>query len=81
MKHDRIASGKRKPVNVSIDTGIVQAAREAGLNLSQASEAGLIVAIKRERERRWVEENRAAIESSNGWLEEHGLPFADLRMV
>ena len=79
MKHDKIISGKRKPVNVSIDTGIVDAARAVGLNLSQVSEAGLVIAIKRERERRWIEENRAAMESSNAWVERNGLPFAKHR--
>ena len=47
MKHDPIASGKRKSVNLSIDTGIVAAAREAGLNLSQISEAALCDAARK----------------------------------
>jgi antitoxin CcdA len=80
MRYDDIASGKRKPVKVSIDTGIVQAARDVGLNLSQTSEAGLIAAIKRERERRWKEENREAIDSSNTWFEENGMPYVEWRL-
>lgn len=80
MKHDSIASGKRKPVNLSLDTGIVAAAREAGLNLSQISEAALRQATKREAERSWKEEHRAAMEASNVWLEKHGLPYAELRL-
>ncbi|WP_245832634.1 type II toxin-antitoxin system CcdA family antitoxin [Sphingomonas mucosissima] len=72
-------SGKRKPLNVTIDTGIVQAARDAGLNLSKVSEAGLIEAIRHENERRWHEENHAALDSSNRWVERNGLPFAKHR--
>ena len=80
MKHDSLASGKRKPVNLSLDTGIVAAAREAGLNLSQISEAALRQAAKLEAERSWKEEHRAAMEASNNWLEKNGLPYAELRL-
>jgi antitoxin CcdA len=41
MRHGSFASGKRKPVNLTIDTGVVVAAREAGVNLSQISEVAL----------------------------------------
>ncbi|MBU0556253.1 MAG: type II toxin-antitoxin system CcdA family antitoxin [Alphaproteobacteria bacterium] len=79
MKLDPIASGKRKPVNLSLDTGVVEAAREAGINLSQTCEAALRAAAKAERERRWQEENRGAIEEWNAWIAEHGLPLAKYR--
>ncbi len=79
MKHDPIASGKRKPVNLSIDTGVVAAARKAGINLSQVSEAALREAAKKERDRLWKEENRAAMESWNVWVAEHGLPLEKYR--
>ena len=80
MKHDRIAGGKRKPVNLSLDAGIVAAAREVGLNLSQVCEAAIRHATKAEQERRWQEDNRAAIEAHNAWVEEHGLPLERYRM-
>lgn len=79
MKQDTIGSGKRKPVNLSLDTGVVEAAREAGINLSQTCEAALRKAAKEERDRRWKEENREAIEAWNAWVEEHGLPLAKYR--
>ena len=50
MRHDPIATGKRKSVNLSLDTGIVAAAREAGINLSQVSEAAIRAAAKRVQE-------------------------------
>jgi antitoxin CcdA len=80
MRQDSIASGKRKPVNLSLDTGVVEAAREVGINLSQACEAALRAAAKAERERRWQEENKDAIAASNAWVEEHGLPLAKYRL-
>ena len=80
MKLDPIASGKRKPVNLSLDTGVVEAAREAGINLSQTCEAALRAAAKAERERRWQEENRAWVDEHNAWVEKNGLPLARYRM-
>jgi antitoxin CcdA len=80
MKQDPIVSGKRKAVNLSLDTGVVEAAREAGINLSQTCEAALRTAAKAERERRWQEENREAIEASNAWVEKNGLPLTKYRM-
>jgi antitoxin CcdA len=81
MKHDPIATGKRKSVNVSLDTGVVAAAREAGLNLSQISEAAIRRATKAEQERRWKEENREALEGWNRWYETNGDPLAHLRAL
>lgn len=80
MKHDPIASGKRKAVNLSLDTGIVAAAREAGLNLSQVCEAAIRSATKTEQARLWQEQHREAIEANNAWVEQHGLPLAKHRL-
>ncbi|MEI9852987.1 MAG: type II toxin-antitoxin system CcdA family antitoxin [Sphingomonas sp.] len=79
MKHDSVSSGKRKAVNLSLDTGVVAAARDAGLNLSQVCEAALRDASKKQREHAWQEENREAIEAWNAWVEEHGIPLAEFR--
>jgi antitoxin CcdA len=79
MKQDSIGSGKRKPVNLSLDTGVVEAARAVGINLSQICEAALRDAAKVERDRLWQEENREAIEAWNAWVEENGLPLAQYR--
>jgi len=80
MKLDPIASGKRKPVNLSLDTGVVEAARAAGINLSQTCEAALRAAAKAEHERQWKEENKAWIEAHNEWVEKNGLPLARYRL-
>ncbi len=81
MKHDPIATGKRKSVNISLDAGVVAAAREAGLNLSKISEQAIKQATKAEQERRWTEENREAIEGWNRWYEKNGDPLAHLRAL
>ncbi len=80
MKHDPISSGKRKAVNVSLDTGIVAAAREVGINLSQISEEAIRAAIRGAHERRWADEHAQRIDAFSAWLDEHGMPFEDLRV-
>ena len=81
MKHDPIGSGRRKSVNLSIDTGIVDAARQAGLNLSQVSEIALRDATRKVREAKWQEDHRDWIEANNAWVEKNGLPLAKVPAV
>ena len=80
MRYDSIGSGKRKPVNLSLDSGVVEAAREAGINLSQTCEAALRVAAKAARDQNWQEENRDWIDAHNEWVEKNALPLARYRM-
>ena len=69
----------RRATNVSLDTRLVAAAKELGINVSRACERGLAEQISVERNRRWQEENKQAIEEYNGWIAEHGLPLAKYR--
>ncbi|WP_353216916.1 type II toxin-antitoxin system CcdA family antitoxin [Sandarakinorhabdus sp.] len=69
----------RRPTNVSLDRGLVEQAREHGINISQACERGIAEQLARVRATKWLEENRAALESSNAYVEAHGLPLARLR--
>jgi antitoxin CcdA len=71
---------KRRSVNLSLDEAVVAEAREYGISLSRTSEAALAKAVKEERWRRWQDENREAIEANNRWVEENGIPYADLRL-
>lgn len=80
MRIDKISSGTRKAVNLTLDTDVVEAARENGLNLSQVCEAALRQAAKKAAEERWKEENREAMEANNRWIEEHGLPLEKYRL-
>lgn len=69
----------RRPTNVSLPEPLVEEAKALGVNISRASELGVLEAVKAERERRWRAENREAIEAYNEWIEEHGIPLADFR--
>ena len=70
------AQSTRRPTNVSLDRGIVEAARVLGINLSQACERGIAREVARVQAERWLEENRAALASSNAYVDAHGLPLA-----
>lgn len=79
MNFDPVRSNKRKAVNLSLDTGVVEAARAVGLNLSQVCEAALRDASRQEEQRRFREENQAAFDYWNKWVEQHGLPLEKYR--
>ena len=72
-------SPSRKSVNLSIDADLLAEAKALSVNISRAAEHGIADAVRKEKERAWKEENREAIESSNRWVEEHGLPLARYR--
>jgi len=69
----------RRPTNISLDSAMIDDARELGINISRACEEGLAKHIAEERNRRWQEENREAIDGWNAWVEEHGLPLERFR--
>ena len=71
----------RRATNVSLDTKLVESARELGVNVSRACEAGLSEAVRQEHARRWSEENRDAIDKHNAWVERHGMILADLQAL
>ena len=70
----------RRATNISLDQSLVEAARELEINLSRACEQGLAREIKATREARWRQDNAEAIESSNRYVEKHGLPLAKYRL-
>jgi len=80
MNDDNLVRRKRRvPTNVSLDPTLVAEARELGINISEASTAGLERAVSQARATRWLDENRAALESSNAFVDSHGLPLQRFR--
>ncbi len=69
----------RKSTNLSLDAQLVADAKAFGLNLSETAERAIAEAVREEKARRWKEENREAIEATNRYIEEHGLPLAEYR--
>jgi antitoxin CcdA len=50
------------------------------VSISQASNRGLQEAVKAARAERWLEENKAALDSYNDWVEANGLPLEKFRL-
>lgn len=69
----------RRAANLSIDATLLGEAKSLSVNISRAAEAGIADAVRKEKERRWKEENREAIEGWNRYFEENGLPFSEYR--
>ncbi len=69
----------RKAANLSIDAAVLADAKALDINVSRAAETGIAEAVRKEKNRRWLAENREALESSNAWVEKHGLPLAKYR--
>ncbi|GLQ55082.1 type II toxin-antitoxin system CcdA family antitoxin [Devosia nitrariae] len=70
---------RRRATNITLDADLLAEARALNLGIPRAAEAGLSEAVRKEKERRWLEENADAIESFNRYIEEHGLPLEKYR--
>jgi len=68
------AHAAKKATNVSMAEPLLAEAKALRINISQAAEAGLARAVAEKRAALWLEENREAIESSNAYVEKHGVP-------
>lgn len=69
----------KRATNLTIDRALLDEARGLGINLSATFEASLRDAVRARKAAQWREENRAAIQSSNDWVEKHGLPLEKYR--
>jgi len=74
------ANAAKKATNVSLAENLLAEAKELRINVSQAAEAGVAKAVAEKRAELWLKENREAIESSNAYVEKHGLPLEKYRM-
>lgn len=70
----------KKAANLSIRADLLEEARAYKINLSQTLEAALQVELRKEKERRWLEENRAAIEAYHRHIERDGLWSDGMRL-
>jgi len=65
--------GSKRAVNVSIDAGILDMAKGMNINLSQTLEDALRKRTQDERDRRFQDEHREAIEAHNRFIEKNGI--------
>jgi len=69
----------KRATNLSLDSDLLAEAKALKINVSQAAERGIAQTLKAERERRWKEENKEALEAANDYLKKYGLPLARYR--
>ncbi len=69
----------RRSTSLTLNRQLLEEARELGVNVSRAAEAGVALAVRTARARRWQEENAAAIEDYNAFIEAQGLPLSEFR--
>ena len=69
----------RKSTNLSLDQSLLADARSLKINLSRAAEDGIRSAVLKSREEHWKAENKEALESSNRFVGQNGLPLSKLR--
>ena len=69
----------KKPFKLSIELRLIEEAKALGVDITRAAGAGITKAVAAEKTRRWQEENKDAIESSNKYVRRNGLPLAKYR--
>lgn len=69
-------SAPKRATNLSVNVDLLEQARALNINLSRALEESLEARIREEKRRRWLMENKQAIEAYNKRVEEHGV-FSD----
>jgi antitoxin CcdA len=74
-----VSTASRRSTSLTLDRRLLNEARELGVNVSRAAEDGVALAIRAARARRWREENAAAIDDYNRFIDEHGVPLSEFR--
>jgi antitoxin CcdA len=69
----------KRPTNLSLDAGVLDMARELGLNISRTVDELLAQEVQRLYWARWNEDNKQAIATYNARVEKDGLPLAKYR--
>lgn len=73
------SNATRKATNISLGATLLSEAKSLSINISQAAEAGIARAVAEKHTELWLETNRAALDSSNAYVEKNGLPLARYR--
>ncbi|MBX9844112.1 MAG: type II toxin-antitoxin system CcdA family antitoxin [Xanthobacteraceae bacterium] len=70
---------RKRAVNLFVDADLLDEAKRLDINISDTLDRRLRAIVKAEQEKRWLEENRAAINSINDFIDKHGLLASKLR--
>jgi antitoxin CcdA len=63
----------KQAANLSINSDLLKAAREAGVNLSAVMEEALVYRVAAAKREAWIRENADSIASYNEFISEHGM--------
>ena len=69
----------KKATNLSLNSKVLEAAREMGINISQTVDTLLADEVKRRYREKWNADNKEAIDAYNERIESEGLPLAQYR--
>jgi antitoxin CcdA len=76
---DEYAGYGKRATNVSINQGLLEAAKALDINLSATLEKALEEAVRARRREQWLEQNREAIAAYNARIERDGVWSDGLR--
>ena len=78
MRMEYLYSSKapKRPANLSVNSALLQQARQLDINVSAVLEQALAEKVRVERARRWRDENRPALQAYNTLVEDEGM-FSD----
>ena len=77
LLYDREAT--RKPTKLSVNSDLLEKARELGVDLGSTLEEALALEVHKKQRETWLEENREAIEAYNELVARHGVFSTGLR--
>ncbi len=66
--------------NLTLSKDLLAEARRHRLNISAIADRALAAAVAEARAEAWRRENAEALAQRAAWIEEHGLPLADLQV-
>ena len=69
----------KKPTNLSLNSKVLEKARELGMNVSQTVDILLAAEVRRCYWQKWNEENKDAVAEYNARIASEGLPLAKYR--
>lgn len=75
----KFENAPKKPTNLSLNSKVLEMARELGINISQTVDSLLAEEVKRRYWEKWQEENKEAVEAYNERIRREGLPLAKYR--
>ncbi len=68
----RFDDAPKRPTNLSLNSKVLDLAKQLGINLSQLVDAYLEEEVRRRLRERWLERNRDGIEQYNARIEKEG---------